>query len=217
MPTISVSDRKSRAHSTLLIVVSLLAAFAFQARSAFAQEERSRFEIGSVFAQYHAPALSKAVTDQFALGGRFTWNWLPHLSLEAEYASSLEKPGAETQNDGGYFSQALFGVKSGVRWKRWGVFGKFRPGLITYSMAIKSVNTKGTGAPIEFGRLNNAAYDIGGGAEFFLSRHWLFRYDAGDLITHQGSLGVPINAQRIIFPSFTNHNFESEVSVAFRF
>lgn len=211
------SNVQERRRFSALFGIALCLGLLTLSRSTPAQEESSRFEVAPVFADFHAPFLSQAAYDQLLLGGRFTWNCLPYVSLEGEYASTLQKPGAETQNGGGYFSQALFGVKSGVRWKRWGVFGKFRPGLITYSMAIKSVNTKGTGAPIEFGRLNNAAYDIGGGAEFFLSRHWLFRYDAGDLITHQGSLGVPINAQRIIFPSFTNHNFESEVSVAFRF
>lgn len=172
-----------------------------------------RFEVAPIFAQYHAPALSKAVTDQFELGGRFTWNWLPHLSLEAEYASTLSKPGAETQNDGGYFSQALFGVKSSMRWKKWGLFAKFRPGFVSYSMVVTSFNAGQFG----FGRLNTPAFDVGGGAEFFLSRHWLFRYDGSDLITRQGAHSISINTQRVTFLPFTDHNFEAEVAVAFRF
>jgi hypothetical protein len=197
-----------------LSFTALSAAVAFRPLPAWAQEKLPRFEAAPIFAEYHAPALSRAVTDQFELGGRFTWNWLSHLSLEAEYASTLSKPGAETQNDGGYFSQALFGVKSGVRWKKWGLFAKFRPGLVSYSMVVTSFSNQ---AGFGFGRLTNAAFDVGGGAEFFLPRHWLFRYDAGDLITHQGPHNFLFNTQRFTFLPFTNHNFEAEVAVAFRF
>lgn len=178
-----------------------------------AQSELPRFEVAPVFAEYHAPALSRAVTDQLELGGRFTWNWLPHLSLEAEYASTLRKPAAETQKDGGYFSQALFGVKSGVRWKKFGLFAKFRPGLISYSMVITSVSSNG----LTFGRLTDAAFDVGGGAEFFFSRRWLFRYDASDLVAVQGPISLPVDGQNVTFAPFTTHSLEAEVSAAFRF
>lgn len=211
------SNVQERRRFSALFGIALCLGLLTLSRSTPAQEESSRFEVAPVFADFHAPFLSQAAYDQLLLGGRFTWNCLPYVSLEGEYASTLQKPGAETQNGGGYFSQALFGVKSGVRWKRWGVFGKFRPGLASYSMAITSANTSRTGMSVGFGRLNNAAFDLGGGAEFFISRRWLFRYDASDLITHQGSHDFLLNEQRITFSPFTNHNFESEVSVAFRF
>ncbi len=188
----------------------------FLAPSATAQEKPTRFEVAPVFVDFHAPALTQAVNDQLALGGRFTWNWLSHLSLEGEYASTLEKPTAESLYDGGYFSQGFFGIKSGIRWRHWGVFAKFRPGLISYSGVVRAVNVSNP-QPITLGRLNRAAYDLGGGAEFFLSRHWLFRYDASDVISHEGNYTVTFNGQPTSYPSITNHNFEAEVSVAFRF
>lgn len=184
---------------------------------AWAQGGNTRFEIAPVFADFHEPSQRDVVTDQIEIGGRFTWNWLPHLSLEAEYASTVKYPRGASTTEGGYFSQTLFGIKSGIRGKNWGLFGKFRPGFIVNSGAIVSANVTGQGIQLGIGRLNDAAFDLGGGAEFFLSRHWLFRYDASDLIVHQGSHAFLLNGQRGIFPPFTTHNFLSEISVAFRF
>lgn len=209
--------RQGRRLFSALAAFPILCLALASSRPTIAQQNPLRFEVGPVFSEYHAPALSRAVTGQLQLGGRFTWNWLPHLSFEGEYASSLKKPGAESQNDGGYFSQALFGVKSGFRWQRWGIFAKFRPGFVSYSGAITSANQGSVTTPVTFGRLNEAAYDLGGGAEFILSRHWLFRYDASDLITHVGNRPFLLNGQQLTFLPITTHNFETEVSVAFRF
>lgn len=184
---------------------------------AWAQRGAPRFEVAPVFAHYHQPGLRDVNTDQLEIGGRFAWNWLPHLSLEAEYASTLEVPRAASESEGGIFSQALFGIKSGVRGKSWGLFAKFRPGFVSSSQAIVAATVSATTAQLTFGRLNNAAFDLGGGAEFFLSRRWLFRYDAGDLIVHQGPHGFLFNGQKVTFAPFTVNNFESEISVAFRF
>lgn len=193
----------------LLFVIAL-------APLAFGQDKPPRFEAGPVFSSFHATVGSATIQEQFALGGRFTWNCLPHLALEGEYASTLRNPKVESQADGGYFSQALFGVKSGVRWKRWGIFAKFRPGLISYSNVITSANT--SSFPVfTFGRLNYLALDAGGGAEFFLSRRFLVRYDASDLITHEGSHPFLFNGSQITFSPITHNNFESEIAVAFRF
>lgn len=204
-------------HSALSISAVLVLAALLHAKVASAQEKFLRFEVAPLFSAYHAPAGFKSVTDQFELGGRFGWNWFPHLSLEGEYASTLRQPAIRTQDEGGYFSQALFGVKSGTRWKNWGLFAKFRPGFVSYSNVITSANFADTSKPLTFGRLTDAAYDAGGGTEFFISRHWLFRFDADDLIVHQGGRRFNFNGQEITFLPSTTNNFESEVSVAFRF
>jgi hypothetical protein len=66
--------------------------------------------------------------------------------------------------------------------------------------------------------LKDAAFDLGGGAEFFMSRHWLFRYDAGSVIVHQGPSNFPENGQNFAVSAFTvKNNFETEISVALRF
>lgn len=201
--------------SIVLVSATVILAVALCASVARAQDKPPRFEVAPVFSTYHAP--DYLVSTQYELGGRFTWNWLPHLSLEGEYDSTLKSPIDATDFEGGYFSQALFGVKSGIRRKTWGVFGTFRPGFIHYTEAIASVSSSPS---ITFTRapLRDAAYDLGGGAEFFISRHWLFRYDAGVLFVHEGKRSFEFNAQPATLASFTTkNNFESQISVAFRF
>jgi|GEM_PF-2926450 len=210
-------ERRTLVPPAFLGFLALVVGLALCARSLPAQTNAPRFEVGPVFSAYHARLV--ATPDEFQLGGRFTWNWLPHLAFEAEYDSTLREPHPifETQFFGGNFSQALFGIKSDIRWKNWGVFAKFRPGFVSYSKVITSLNFATPSNPLTFGRLTDAAYDAGGGAEFLLSRHWLFRYDASDLIVHQGPHSFVSNGQKFVFSPFTVNNFETEVSVAFRF
>ncbi len=210
-------ERRTLAPPAFPKFFALLVGLALCVQLASAQEKPQRFEVAPVFSAYHARLV--ATPDEFQLGGRFTWNWLPHLAFEAEYDSTLREPRPifETQFFGGNFSQALFGIKSDIRWKNWGVFAKFRPGFISYSKVITSLNFATPSNPLTFGRLTDAAYDAGGGAEFFLSRHWLFRYDASDLIVHQGPHPFVSNGKKVVFSPFTTNNFEAEVSVAFRF
>lgn len=198
-------------------IVMLLLVWMVLAPLAFGQNDSPRFEAGPLFSSFHATLGSTGIQEQFELGGRFTWNCFPHLALEGEYASSLRNPEDETQADGGYFSQALFGVKTGVRWKHWGIFAKFRPGLTSYSNVITSFDTRSGFAVLTFGRLNYLAFDTGGGAEFFLSRRFLVRYDASDLITHEGNHPFLYNGSQITFSPITHNNFESEIAVAIRF
>ena len=184
--------------------------------AARAQKKAPSFEIGPLFSTYRAP--DYLTTTQEELGARFTWNWFPHLALEAEYASTLSSPFAATNSEGGYFSQAFFGIKSGIRWKNWGLFAKARPGFLRYSSVLTGATTTSTTIAFTRGPLRVAAYDLGGGAEFFISRHFLFRYDLSGIILHEGTRMTTVNGQRQTFPSFTvKNNSETEVSVAFRF
>lgn len=208
-------ERQKLMPRAFTVFCMLAVALALCPRSARAQEKPASFEVAPVFSSYYEAPGFFAGSDQYQLGGRFTWNWLPHLSLEAEYTSTLEQAPLETQFVGGYFSQALFGVKSGVRWKRWGVFAKFRPGFISYSNVITAENS--TTGEFTFGRLTNEAFDSGGGVEFFLSRHWLFRYDASALTIHEGTLHLTDNGIQGTFSPFTLTRFHAEVGVAFRF
>jgi hypothetical protein len=118
----------------------------------------------------------------------------------------------------GYFSQGQFGLKSGLRRKTWGVFATFKPGFIHYTEAIASVTSSPSSITFTRAPLRDASYDLGGGAEFFLSRHWLFRYDAGVLFVHEGKRSFESNGQPATIAAFTTkNNFESQISVAFRF
>lgn len=216
VPCITNKEGRKKQLSSLLRFLALFLGVALCGQCVQAQDEPSRFEVAPLFSAYHSRA-GVSISGQNQLGGRFTWNWLPHLSLEGEYASTLRQEPIETEFDGGHFSQGLFGVKSGVRWKNWGLFAKFRPGFISYSNVVTSSNSDTPDNPFTFGRLTDAAFDTGGGAEFFLSRHWLFRYDVSDLIVHQGPVPFLSNGTQVTFSPFTVSNFETEIAVAFRF
>lgn len=209
--------RRERPLFSALSSLAVIAAwFVTSSRPAAAQDSSTRFEAAAVYSTYDAPDYLKST--QFVYGGRFTWNCLSHLALESEYGSSLKTPIDADVLEGGYFSQALFGVKSGVRWRKWGLFGKFRPGFIRYSGAITGATTTSTSITFARGPLKDAAFDLGGGAEFFLSRRFLFRYDASEIIIHQGPSTYVANGVVKSNPPFTAWNhFETEVSVAFRF
>jgi len=197
-------------------VLLLLLCLPLSAAVTSAQDRPTRFEVAPVFSNYHAHKFATLRPDRFEFGVRFTWNWFPHLAIEGEYDSTLKQEDLQSSFEGGHFSQGLFGIKSGMRWKSWGAFVKFRPGFISFSDAITSANF--TTGKITFGRLTDPAFDAGGGAEFLLSRHWLFRYDASALIVHQGPVSfVNSSGQRVTFVASTFSNFESEVGVAFRF
>lgn len=183
---------------------------------AVAQDTRPRFEIGPVLSIYAAGADYSEPT-QYQFGGRFSWNCLSHLALEGEYGSTVRYPLSATSVDGGYFSQALFGIKPGIRWQRWGIFAKFRPGFVHYSGIITGATESSRGIALTYGSLTEPAFDLGGGAEFFMSRHFLFRYDLSDLLVHEGVLTTLINGQAIPTISFTQNHFEAEASLAFRF
>lgn len=193
----------------------LLVFLVLLAHAADAQERPARFEVGPVFSVYYNP--NSFTTPQSELGSRFTWNWLPHLALEGEYGSALKYPGSATEFEGGYFTHGLFGVKSSIRWRTWGVFAKFRPGFIRYSSVITGATITPTSISFTRGALRNAAFDLGGGAEFFISRHFLFRYEVGDTIVHEGPRPFFQNGQELIILAFTHNHFAAEAGLAFRF
>lgn len=92
-------------------------------------------------------------------------------------------------------TQGFFGVKTGMRSEKAGVFGKFRPGFIRQSSG-------------GFASETNFALDIGGVLELYPSRNVGLRFDIGDTIvrTPLGG-GVTVNT----------NNFQIAAGVMFRF
>jgi hypothetical protein len=84
---------------------------------------------------------------------------------------------------------AFVGIKGGKRWDRFGVFGKVRPGLASYSAVIKQASPTLSFQP---GRRTDPSLDVGGVLEFYVSRKMLLRYDFGDTIIHYNSGSVVI-------------------------
>jgi hypothetical protein len=87
-------------------------------------------------------------------------------------------------HDGGQIFQGLFGLKSGIRRDRIGVFGKVRPGFNSYSRALTAIQQTSAGPPPLFKNLfdrsTNFVLDLGGVVEIYPTRRTTLRFDLGD-------------------------------------
>ncbi len=84
--------------------------------------------------------------------------------------------------------EVLTGVKAGYRNDKFGVFGKFRPGFISAGNTLLQTTTVldsfgfSLTSTQRFGRLTERALDVGGVFEYYPSRRWAVRFDAGDTL-----------------------------------
>lgn len=188
-----------------------------------AQEAAPKFEVG---AQFTSVALDDNASklpicdacDEFVykgVGGRFTYNVNDGLAVETEVNFFLNENRSYTSRRvGGRPVQALFGVKAGRRFGRVGVFGKVRPGVISFSRAISSGIGGGPLLP-DFSRRTHFNLDLGGVFEVYPSRRVVFRVDAGDTVVRYGGESLP--GALSSFPGETRHNFQANAGVGFRF
>lgn len=204
----------------------------FSSSNAQAQSsETPKFEVGAQFS-------SLSINEDFnprtepGFGGRFTFNVTDNFALETE-GNFFPRPNRSTAFlTGGRAVEGLFGVKIGKRYKRFGFFGKARPGFISFSQGIvEFIPTGQTANPftafdVRVKRLTHFATDIGGVLEFYPSRRIVTRFDAGDTIIRfgpttinsfsltPGGTFVPFSQT---FPSHTVHNFQFSAGIGFRF
>lgn len=206
--------------------------FLFTGSQAQAQsDETPKFEVGAQFS-------SLSINEDFnprtepGFGGRFTFNVTDNFALEAEGNFFPRRNLSNAFLTGGRAVEGLFGVKIGKRYKKFGVFGKARPGFLSFGQGIAEfIPTGQTGNPftafdVKLKRLTHFATDIGGVLEFYPSRRIVTRFDAGDTIIRFGSTTlnsfsltpggtfVPFSQT---FPGHTTHNFQFSAGVGFRF
>jgi hypothetical protein len=165
------------------------------------------------------------------LGGRFTYNLNKHLALEA---AGYFFPGkCETCNGQitGHITEGLFGVKAGKRFQKWGVFGKARPGFMSFGKSFFDLVPTGGSGPFPFTfvvrRSTAFALDVGGVIEFYPSKRIVVRFDGGDTILHYAQRTLhsfstdPTTGALVPFaftsPGYTRHNFQFTAGVGFRF
>jgi hypothetical protein len=103
------------------------------------------------------------------------------------------------ENPSGNFGEtaALFGIRSGRRWNRFGAFGKARAGLMHFGGAFFDRRLQ---------RKTVLDADLGGVLEYYPSRRTTIRIDAGDTILFYGSPALG-----------TVHNFQPAIGLGFRF
>jgi len=125
-------------------------------------------------------------------GGRITYNLFPHIALDGEVNFLVPNHTERIRSD--HQIQGLFGLKSGIRNDRVGIFGKVRPGF-AYLGRFSDVRYGAAGSRI------NTALDIGGIAEYYPSRRTIVRLDVGDTMLNR----------------FNRHSMQMSIGFGFRF
>lgn len=178
--------------STMIVLCFSCLVSQAQTRSVSGNEKAPAYEVGGHLFTFSSNDLGFG----FGAGGRFTYNVTNQIALDSEVDFFLPDEGPP------YATQGLFGIKAGKRTKRFGVFAKVRPGFQTNFI----VNDRKQAA---------FALDLGAVAELYPSRHFMLRFDAGDVIIPFGNkvVGDGVFAQRL----GTTHNVQCSFGVGIRF
>jgi hypothetical protein len=171
------------------------------AQSAQAQSEAPKVEIG---AHYTLLRLRDFDTTDNGVGGRITLNLNDSFGLEGElnFFPQERVNFANLSSLDSKRTQGLFGVKTGMRSEKAGIFGKLRPGFIRFSAGTPIVGP--SQSDTEF------ALDFGGVFELYPSRSVALRFDVGDTVIRFSS---PL---LVVEPTY-RHNLQISTGVAFRF
>ena len=217
----------------LLLFAALVLSFPVSnAKGQSIAAELPKFEIGPHFTSITKPGFSGGETEP-GFGGRFTYNINETFALEGVgnfFPRACRGCGRLGDNSGNIL-QALGGVKIGKRFEKWGIFGKGRAGVVSFSQGHGEwvVTNPGSTFPFDFrlNRTNNFAGDIGGIIEFYPSRRLVTRFEAGDTMIHykerQTNFIVfdPITSAPSLVPfrisSETRHNFQFVAGIGWRF
>jgi hypothetical protein len=191
--------------------------------------EIPKFEVGADFSTItFGPGQT-----ELGLGGRLTYNLNKHVALEGAGYFFPRKCQFCARGNDGRITEGLFGVKVGKRFDKWGIFGKVRPGVISFSEGKTNIvltNATGPAAPLfdfQFERLTTPAVDVGGVLEFYPSKRIVTRVDFGDTIIHYGrrttnfpSFNSTTNTYVLVpstIPSQTRGTLQFSVGVGWRF
>ena len=132
----------------------------------------------------------------FGFGGRLTLNINRAFAVEGELTHHPQSRSVITDgvfsppvigiSTGGMRLEGLFGVKVGKRFKKFGIFGKVRPGFMRLSEVPDC--PRGDIRRCSDGGKFEPALDIGGAVEYYPTRRFVIRFDAGDTIIRYGTL-----------------------------
>jgi hypothetical protein len=217
-----------------LILASTAIALAFSSDRVLAQTEPEpgKIELGAHFTSITKPDFDGGKTEA-GFGGRFTFNINRSVAVEAEGNFFPHKCRACNNENVGNLAQAFFGVKAGKRFRKFGLFGKVRPGVASFSggeFDISLLPSPPGTFPVfvvNRSRATNFALDVGGVIELYHSRRIFTRFDGGDTIIRYprrtfnsfffdpvtgGVTTVPFTG-----PADTRHNFQFSAGVGIRF
>lgn len=197
----------------------LTAALSLLNQPAFAQSASRTVELGAQFTTTRISdtempnGFFRDISNTLIGGGvRIGYNLSQRIAVEAE-GNIFRRPSTNQ----GRRSQGLFGIKTGKRYERVGLFGKARPGFMRFdrTFAFKSAG------PISLDIKDNTylALDLGGVVELYPSQRTIIRFDLGDAIIRYSNRRV-----RNLQPggigdldTYYGHNLQFGVGVGIRF
>jgi hypothetical protein len=171
--------------------------------SAQSEGTTPRFEVGAQVEWLQLEEFSVVLPrrTEMAVGGRFTLNLSDYVAVESQinfYPRDEFFPDRSK-------TQAVFGVKAGIRGRRVGLFGKFRPGLVYVRSPLVCFIPEGCGsAPASTDSRSWFALDVGAVVEMYPSRRWVTRFDVGDTFVRRDSF-------------FSSHNLQLSIGIGIRF
>jgi hypothetical protein len=219
-------------HKRLAVIASLGGLFLCSAVAKAQTDDVPKVELGAQFTSITKPSFSGGVTEP-GFGGRFTFNLNRSVALEAvgnffPHKCNYCGSGGAAGDNSGNITQGLFGVKAGKRFQKWGIFGKARPGVVSFSKGDSDfLLTPLSGFSIVQNRATHFATDLGGVLEFYPSRRIVTRFEAGDTLIHYGQRQIniltfnPTTGAPGLIPFTTRseirHNFQFAAGVGWRF
>jgi hypothetical protein len=215
-----------------LILASTAIALTLFSSEVSAQSEPSKVELGGHFTSITKPEFGDANTEA-GFGGRFTFNFNRSVAVEAEgnfFPNNCQRCRSENV---GTLAQGFFGVKAGKRFRKFGIFGKARPGIASFSGGEFDISIQPSPRStfpiinVNRSRATHFALDVGAVVELYHSRRLFTRFDGGDTIIRYGrhtSTGLsfdPITGTLFPFPftqpARTRHNFQFSAGIGIRF
>jgi hypothetical protein len=155
-------------------------------------QEFTHFEVG--LASSTLPNTRLLPVTDTGVGARFAYNFTPSIGIDSEFASYFTNLNEITTQDGGRASAFVAGVKAGVRRRKFGIFFKARPGIMSFSN-VPTRQAIITGATART-RKTHAALDIGIAGEFYPSARTVVRMDVGQMLIRYGEISEAIGLIR---------------------
>jgi len=184
-----------------------------------AQDSGPRYELGVLgtytFLKEIGSRDSGPGTEAAGIGGRFVYRAGRFLDLETDV---IVLPGNAATS--GHRLEALLGAKTGLRFERFGLFLKARPGFIHFWRDPFGVGKPGASfLSHERARSTEPVMDLGGVIEYYTVRGLIVRFDLGDTriryaprVVRTSDFVPPFSAG-----GFSTHNWQGSFGVGFRF
>ena len=209
--------------------------------AAYTPDRERRIEVGGQFSSFsfrqflygvavdETPVMAFVfdVDPQPGFGGRFAYNFTPNIAAEVQTDFYPKRVFSSSGTASGRAFQVQAGVKIGKRFEKFGVFGKVRPGAVSFSetFIFDDFGPPPLFFPFEahIGRTTYFSLDAGGVLELYPSPRVVVRFDAGDTMIRYGgnklpfAVIAPLPRPVPVAPYQFLHNFQFSSGVGFRF